>query len=1037
MVFTKRPFLKTVFFLAILCFSIVGKINAATSNLWTEVRERDFATSNMNRQIIPSEYLTYALDLNQLQELLSTAPMRFTIAQSEVVLNLPMPNGEMERFQIFDAPIMESELAAKYPMLHAYAGVGVDDPTATLRLGVTQHGFHAMVISARNGSAYIDPYAKGDTEHYISYYKKNLNNTNTSFKCHHSGEANTDAAPTNDLPEFQGDCMLRTYRAAISATGEYTQFHGGTVADALAAIHTSLNRVNSIFEREVGLTMVLVNDNDQIIFTNPNTDPFSNNNGSAMLDENQTVVDNAIGADNYDIGHVFSTGGGGIAYVSSPCSSIKAKGVTGLPSPVGGPFDVDYVAHEMGHQFGANHTQNNDNCNRNDATAMEPGSGSTIMGYAGVCAPYVQFSSDEYFHSISIQEITDNILNGWGSVCPELTSINNNQPTASAGANYTLPVSTPFKLEGSATDQDGDMLTYLWEQRDNEVATMPPSSMSTGGPAFRSFDPVENNFRFFPKIENIINNTSDDWEVLPSVSRTMNFRMTVKDNHQGSGCTAEDDVVLTFTNTAGPFLVQTPNTSMQWSGGTTQNVTWDVANTNAAPVNCANVNIMLSTDGGYTWMTTLAEQVPNTGSYGVTVPNIDADMCRVMVVCSDNIFFDMSNANFSISATSNSISATATAVMQVSCYEGNNGSIMATVSGGTAPFQYSLDGVTFQDEATFGNLPTGTYMITIKDADNNLSTANAVTLTSPTEIIISNMVSGDEIMITANGGTGTYFYSIDGVNFQSSNTFSDLQNGQYTILVKDTNGCTKFTSATVSSILGANVNSIAASCEGSADGILMVTNVDGGIAPYLYSIGGNNFQSSNQLMGLAAGSYTLFIMDSSGTEKEIGMFVVNDGPTLSVNGISGAGTITANGQGGTGVLMYSIDGVNFQESNMFGNLNNDVYTLTVMDENGCVATDMVAVGTTGIHELEFDLNFNLYPNPNNGHFIISMNQSTKKEITMQIYDVARKLVQEFFIEKNSDFYEKNINVSHLSSGSYEVVISDEKLHGRKRFIIIE
>ena len=1035
MVFSKRPFLKTIFFLAILCFSIVGKMSA-TSNPWTEARERDFATSNLERQIIPNEYLTYALNFNQLQELLSTAPMRFTTAQSDVVLNLPMPNGEMERFQIFDAPIMESELAAKYPMLHAYAGVGVDDPTATLRLDVTQHGFHAMVISARNGSAYIDPYAKGDTEHYISYYKKNLNNTNTSFKCHHNGETNTDVAP-NDLPDFQGDCMLRTYRAAISTTGEYTQFHGGTVADALAAIHTSLNRVNSIFEREVGLTMVLVNNNDQIIFINPNTDPFTNNDGSAMLDENQPVVDNAIGAANYDIGHVFSTGGGGIAYVSSPCSSIKAKGVTGLPTPVGGPFDVDYVAHEIGHQFGANHTQNNDNCNRNDATAMEPGSGSTIMGYAGVCAPYVQFSSDEYFHSISIQEITDNMLNGWGSVCPELTSINNNQPTASAGANYTLPISTPFKLEGTATDQDGDMLTYLWEQRDNEVATMPPASTSTGGPAFRSFDPVEENFRYFPKLENIINNTSDDWEVLPSVSRMMNFRMTVKDNHQGSGCTDEDDVVLNFSNTAGPFLVETPNTNMQWSGGTTQNVTWDIANTNTAPVSCANVDIMLSIDGGYTWTTTLAQQVPNTGLYGITVPNIDANMCRVMVVCSDNIFFDMSNTNFSISQTSNSITAAATAVMQVSCFGGSNGSITATVTGGMPPFQYSLDGVDFQNEETFANLSTGTYTIIVKDANNNLSTANTVTLTSPTEIIVSTITSGDEITVTVSGGSGNYFYSINGVDFQSSPIFPNVKNGQYTILVKDTNGCSKFASATVSSILGADINSLAASCVGSADGILTVTNVNGGIAPYLYSTNGNDFQSSNQLEGLSAGTYSIFIMDSSGAEKEIGNYVVNDGPALSVNGISGNGTITANGQGGTGVLMYSIDGVNFQENNIFMNLTNNVYTLSVLDENGCVATDMVTIGTTGINELDFDLNFNLYPNPSNGRFTISMNQPTGKEITIQIYDVVGKLVQEFLIEKNNDIYEKHINVSHLSSGSYEVLISDDQFYGRKRFIILD
>ena len=627
-------------------------------------------------------------------------------------------------------------------------------------------------------------------------------------------------------------------------------------------------------------------------------------------------------------------------------------------------------------------------------------------------------------------------MTGWGSVCAQTTATNNNPPTVTSGADYTLPISTPFKLEGTATDQDGDLMTFVWEQMDNEVAMMPPVSTSTGGPAFRTFDPVEENFRYFPKIEHIINNTSDDWEVLPSVSRTMKFRMTVKDNHQGMGCTDEDDVVLTFSNNAGPFLVQSPNTNMQWLGGSSQSVTWDVANTNTAPVSCANVDIMLSTDGGNTWTTTLAQQVPNTGSSNITVPNIDASTCRVMVVCSDNIFFDMSNSNFSIMQTSNSITAAATAVMQVSCFGGSNGSINTTVQGGTPPFQYSLDGINFQSDDIFANLSTGNYTITVKDTNGNLSNTNSVTLTSPAQIVVNAMTSGNMVTVNTSGGTGTYFYSIDGVNFQSSNTFTDLVNGQYTILVKDTNGCTEYETASISTILGAEVTTTTASCVGSADGILTITNVNGGIPPFLYSINGDNFQSSNQITGLVAGSYMVYVMDNSGTDTEVGTFMISDGPVLTVSGIADATTITANGQGGTGTLMYSLDGINFQPNNVFVGISNGVYTLSVMDENGCVAIDMVMVSSTSLKEIDFSLKFNLFPNPNDGHFMISLNQLTGKNIDMKIFDVAGKLIQEFDFEKTQDIFEQKIDVSHLSRGSYEVLISDGEMSGHKRFIIV-
>ncbi len=652
---TKQFFKSIGLLIAFFAFSFQLAL-ANNSNPWNRIAEKDFAQKNMERQIVPKKYKTFHLNLSELQELLDTAPLRYSAeaeTQEPVIFYLPMPTGDMERFQIFDAPIMEPGIAAKYPMIHSYAGVGIDDPTASLRFDVTQFGFHGMVISARHSSVFIDPFSKSDNEHYISYYKSDFEKENSNFECHVAGnddnlDDGTGVMDSNASSLLQGDCMLRTYRLALTCTGEYATFHGGDTASVVAAFNTSMTRVNGVYEREVNVNMVIVDNNDTLIFLNSSTDPYQNNSPGQMISECHSQCTALIGSANFDIGHVFSTGGGGLAGLGVVCSNgNKGRGVTGTNNPVGDPFDIDYVSHEMGHQFGANHTQNN-NCNRNGATAMEPGSASTIMGYAGICNPNVQNNSDDYFHAISLQEISNYINNGNGDNCPVTTDTGNTPPTVNDVANYTLPISTPFKLTTVGTDLDGDVMTYCWEQMDNEVATMPPVSTNTGGPAFRTYDPTEDAFRYFPKLNDIVNGIDDQWEELPSVSRDMNFRVTVRDNHMGGGCTTEDDVDLTFSNTAGPFLVQNPNTALSWLAGTTETVTWDVAGTDAAPVSCANVDIILSIDGGFTYPITLATGVPNNGSFDVVVPDNTTTTARVMIVCSDNIFFDISDENFTI-----------------------------------------------------------------------------------------------------------------------------------------------------------------------------------------------------------------------------------------------------------------------------------------------------------------------------------------------------------------------------------------------------
>jgi hypothetical protein len=663
-----RTRLVTALALATLLAALAPTAQAA---IWTSVSEQTIPIAG-DRIITPHAYRTYAIDLDELRDMLATAPSEVAgvrAAESNTTIDIPMPDGSLATFRVVESPIVAPELAQKYPEIRTYLGQGVTDPTATVRFDVVPQGFHAQIISA-SGTVYVDPYQRDDTAHYITYHKRDAARAESHLP-RLAGEMPTCVLDATDdeigrAVEIGHDYMaresartgeqLRTYRVAIGATGEYTSFHGGTVPLGVAAIVTAMNRVNGIYERDVSVRMELIANNDLIVYTNAATDPYTNNNGATMLAENQIVCDGVIGAANYDIGHVFSTGGGGIASLGVVCTNgSKARGVTGLPSPIGDTFYVDYVAHEMGHQYNATHTFNGSagscSSNRTATSAFEPGSGSTIMAYAGICSPQnIQFFSDDYFHVISLAQIAGFTQFGGGNICPVTTFTGNTPPVpdASQSVSFThVPASTPFMLTGSATDVDGDDLTYCWEEYDLGPQGA-PNTPSGNAPIFRSFAPTTDLTRVFPRWQDIINGTQTLGEILPTYDRNLRFRFTVRDNAAGGGGHAWNQINFECDATAGPFEVTAPNVAGTISSLSPYTVMWNVANTDNGITNCQSVDILLSTDGGFTYPTVLVAGTPNDGSEDVDFPDINASMARVMVKAADNVFFDISNTNFEI-----------------------------------------------------------------------------------------------------------------------------------------------------------------------------------------------------------------------------------------------------------------------------------------------------------------------------------------------------------------------------------------------------
>ncbi len=1084
-----------------------GLAFSQSKSIWKPINESQISVeTKIRRNSTPRNYELFQLDLNSLKVSLQGAPMRDSNVKSNVIIELPNADGQIEHYRVVETPCMEPALAAKYPMIKAYAAQGIEDPTAVARFTVTQFGLHSMTLSGEKSTVFIDPYTENRLN-YIIYNKSSLVGNGTNFECLTAQGVN--------LPSLNGanknanttlstdDRKLRTYRLAQSCDAEYGNIFAGSGSDAQkraniqAQMALTITRVNGVYEKDLAITLIFIANNDQLIyFGDVNADPWSGEYNT----QTGITIDATVGFDSYDIGHNFNTDGGGNAgCIGCVCSNNtdpasgfhKGTGMTGMSNPTGDAFDIDYVAHEMGHQFGGFHIQSSSNCRSGSGlTEVEPGSGSSIMGYAGICATNVQQHSDDYFGYVNIRDISSNVKSGTSSTCAQITNFTNNPPTANAGNDYVIPKSTAFMLVGTGSDPDGDAITYNWEENDpeNPNSTAAPTATRTAGPMFRSLPSSSSPIRYMPNMATVLTGaTSNTWEACPSIARNLNFSLTVRDNKAGGGQTASDLMKVTVNGTAGPFVITAPNTAVSWSAGSTQTVTWNVAGTTANGVNTAYVDIYLSTDGGTSFPILLASKVPNDGTETIAVPNMAGTQNRIMVKGYNNIFFDVSNTNFTITAPTSTFlaafsgvageqnkpictGATASYAINYASLAGFSGTTTFSATGNPAgttvsfsPSSISTNGtVTMTVSNTTGGAAgfytiavTATSGATSKTINYYLelfnSTFPAMSLTTP-----ANLATGLPTTVTLTWAANSNASSYD-VQLANDSTFAVIVNAATTTGTSYTFTGLNQTSNYFWRVLPKNI-----SCSGSYSTPFKFTTGQVNCNTYTstnvpLTISATGTPTVNSTLAIASGgtinSVTVtmdithtwindlqgILISPSGTQ--INLFT-NPCTSDDIQNIvatfddNGAPVICGTNPGISGVVIpvQALSGLAGQTSTGTWTLrikdtfNQDGGTLNSWGLNICTVTPALSVNDNTL------LNFAIYPNPNNGKFTINFDADETNPVEVHVFDLrGREVYSKMFA--NEALFNQTIDLDAIQSAVYLLKIKNGSRSITKKIVI--
>ncbi|WP_326985096.1 zinc-dependent metalloprotease family protein [Chryseobacterium sp. MYb264] len=977
-------------------------IGGAAFGQWTPTSFNKVDTKKKGRAVTAQlsgvrENGYYKLDLNLLRSQLKNAQEMGSHA-TPVVISFPTLSGKIEKFNVYSFPVLVKSLADQY-QLGSYIGASIDDPTKTIRFSVSPKGLNSMIMG-EGGYEFIDPQNSDKTVYGV--HPKTVKTGNKSFAC------TTSESPvavkevekllqkgksfTNQPGVFSkaSDKKYRTMRLAISVTGEYTQYHGGTVADAVDAINVTMSRVNGVFEKDFALHLN-VQDFQNLIFTDPLNDPYSDSDDMDNWNvELQNTLTNAtgVGNANYDIGHLFGADGGGgnagcigCVCINPTSDTDTAKG-SGFTSPANGEpegdaFDIDYVAHEMGHQLGANHTFSH--ALEGSGVNMEPGSGSTIMGYAGITGANnnVQLNSDAYFHIASIGQVQENLID---KTCDVETVITNNPPVIGDLPTYNIPKGTAFVLTASATDPENDPLTYTWEEVDDALVNINRNNLglTASGASFRSKLPSTSPTRYFPKLESVIggvlNNANNEWEAVSTRARTTNFAVTVRDNNANILQQQSDYKIQTVVvGNNGPFRLANSYADVN----TPTPIEWIVANTNAAPYNVANVKIDYTTDEGATW-TVLTNSTENDGVENVTFPSsLNGQTVKVRISSIGNIFYAVGKVTLGpISACSDN-----------------------------APTNIEVSNITnFSASVSWMSYTGATYKVRYKKTSTSAWTEIDTNVPS---INLDNLLDGTayEVQVALVCGTTVGTYSAS-VNFTTpAITYCTASTMDGSILY-------------ISNVTVGNINNSTAGAPYSnyTTSTALQVNLTKGAAPYPISA----TIANAQYVGVAA--FIDFNKDGSFDEGEL----VLDYPVGNPTGpIAGTFTVPNDAIEGTPLRMRVV--AFYAGPNNLGAYLPVEFACGLNFYNGEVEDYNVVISPAALatSEVVKKDNFGIYPNPVSD--ILNVTKVSNKA-TYEIHNTVGQIV------KNGTINNNKVNVTQLLKGNYIITIKDNNISESFKFI---